>query len=78
MGNSDNPLKGARSEESVRRFFQKEGLLLKRSYSVDVGLGALRKSHRFDLGCATPPTLVECKCHTWTGGGNAPSAKLSV
>ena len=30
------------------------------------------------MGCSEPPTVVECKCHTWTTGGNAPSAKLSV
>ena len=34
--------------------------------------------HKFDLGSESPPVLVECKAHTWTSGGNSPSAKLTV
>jgi hypothetical protein len=34
--------------------------------------------HRFDLGSENPPVLVECKSHTWTQGGNMPSAKMTV
>ena len=29
------------------------------------------------LGSGDPPVLVECKSHTWTGGGNVPGAKLT-
>jgi len=78
MGNADNPSKGAKFEEIVRDFFSHEGLALESNFSVEVGVNSLRKPHKFDLGCANPPTIVECKSHTWTEGGNAPSAKLSV
>ena len=54
------------------------GLNLEKGHSVDVGAGSLKKARRFDLVSSIPPTLVECKSHTWTEGGNAPSAKLSV
>jgi hypothetical protein len=78
MSNSDNPRRGAAFEGAVRRFFERRGTHLEPHYAVDVGARSVRKSRRFDLGCAEPATLVECKRHTWTGGGNAPSAKLSV
>jgi hypothetical protein len=45
---------------------------------VPVGVGEAKKPHRFDLGSENPPVLVECKSHTWTQGGNMPSAKMTV
>jgi len=78
MGNADNPSKGAKFEDIVRDFFSREGLALRSNFPVDVGVSSLRKPRKFDLGCVEPPTIVECKSHTWTEGGNAPSAKLSV
>lgn len=78
MANADNPAKGSKFEDIVRGFFSRNGLSLERNFSVEVGVSNLRKPHKFDLGCAGPPTLVECKSHAWTEGGNAPSAKLSV
>ena len=48
-------------------------------FSVPLGVGQMKKGHRFDFGSEDPPVLVECKCHRWTTpGGNAPSAKLTV
>jgi len=38
----------------------------------------MAKVRMFDLGSATPSVIVECKRHTWTSGGNAPSAKLTA
>ena len=29
------------------------------------------------MGADHPPTIVECKTHTWTKGGNVPSAKMA-
>ncbi len=29
------------------------------------------------MGADCPPTIVECKTHTWTKGGYVPSAKLA-
>jgi hypothetical protein len=78
MANADNPSKGSKFEAVVREFFQRKGLSLQPNFSVDVGVHSLLRPHKFDLGCGKPPTLIECKSHTWTEGGNAPSAKLSV
>ena len=78
MANPDNPRTGATFEEAVRAFFGKRGLSLVPSIQVPVGVGAIKKLHKFDLGSESPPVVVECKCHVWTEGGNAPSAKLSV
>mgnify|MGYP001103622460 CR=1 FL=1 len=73
--NSKNPAKGARFEHTVRAFLEKEmRLKLNPKYSLDLG----GKGHEFDLGCANPPVIVECKRHTWTRGNNVPSAKLAV
>lgn len=47
-------------------------------FAVPVGVGTIKKAHFFDFGSTNPPVLVECKCHRWTTGGNAPSAKLTV
>ncbi|WP_201087274.1 hypothetical protein [Serratia plymuthica] len=43
-----------------------------------VEIDSIKKSHRFDLGCAEQKILVECKSHRWTIGNNIPSAKLTV
>lgn len=77
MKNSDNPARGAHFESKVKRFFSKQGLALESNFAVPVGFGREKKEHRFDLGSAMPPVIVECKCHTWTAGGNSPSAKLT-
>jgi hypothetical protein len=50
----------------------------RRSFAVPIGVGQLKKLHNFDFGSEDPPVLVECKCHRWTTGGDAPSAKLTV
>jgi hypothetical protein len=78
MSNADNPSKGSKFEDIVREFFSHKGLALESNFSVGVGVSSLHKPRKFDLGCAEPPIIVECKSHAWTEGGNAPSAKLSV
>lgn len=76
--NAENPGRGRAFENFSRRFFGKQGLELSPNFSVLVGVASEQQPHRFDLGCGEPPTLIECKRHTWTKGRNAPSAKLSV
>lgn len=78
MANKDNPRKGSDFESVAQGVFAARNLTLVRNFTVDVGVGQHKHPHKFDLGCAVPPTLVECKSHTWTEGGNAPSAKLTV
>ena len=77
--------KGAKSNAHVGRdfelriqdFFARRGLSLTRAVAVPIGIN-VKKSHAFDLGNANEKVLVECKAHTWTEGGNVPSAKLTV
>ena len=78
MANTDNPRTGAEFEQLVQAFFAKQGLSLVTNLGIPVGMGAAKKVHKFDLGSENPPVLIECKCHVWTEGGNAPSAKLTV
>jgi hypothetical protein len=65
-------------ENAADAAFAEAGIKVERNFSVPVGVGRLRRHHRFDLGSQDPPVLVECKSHRWTVGGNAPSAKLTV
>ena len=84
---TDKPFqrKGSKSNAHVGRdfeilaldFFTKQGLDLKSNIAVNIGINGL-KAHNFDLGNEDEKILVECKAHTWTEGGNVPSAKLTV
>jgi hypothetical protein len=78
IGSESNARAGADFEDRARVFFEREGLNLSANFAVSVGAHAVKKSRRFDLGCETPPTLVECKSHKWTVGNNTPSAKMTV
>jgi hypothetical protein len=78
MTNAENPASGARFERIAERILRTEGIILEPRFQVLVGAGSEKRLYAFDLGSASPPILVECKFHSWTGGGNAPSAKLTV
>ncbi len=79
VGSISNTHAGNDFETLARNFFaQHEGIELTRNFAAPVGVGEQKKLHRFDLGSAKPPVLVECKSHTWTQGGNMPSAKMTV
>ena len=41
-------------------------------------IGNLPTPHKFDVVSEDGKIIVECKCYTWTEGGNVPSAKLST
>ena len=77
--------KGALSNAQVGRdfeaiaqgFFATQGLRLSPRISVEIGINGT-KSHNFDLGDYDRKVLVECKAHTWTEGGNVPSAKMTT
>ena len=43
-----------------------------------VPVGNPPKEHRFDVVSADGDIIIECKCYTWTNGGNVPSAKMST
>jgi len=78
VGSVSNTHAGDDFETLARSFFAQHGISLVKNFSVPVGVGGLKKAHRFDLGSESPPVLVECKSHTWTLGGNMPSAKMTV
>jgi hypothetical protein len=78
IGALSNTHAGNDFEGVARAFFAKQGITLTKNFSVPVGVGETKKPRRFDLGSENPPVLVECKSHTWTQGGNMPSAKMTV
>jgi len=78
MANKDNPKKGAIFEEAVGRFLGTQNICVRRSFAVPIGVGDLKRPRKFDLGSDEPKVVVECKSHSWTEGGNAPSAKMAA
>lgn len=78
VGSVSNAHAGNDFEAAAQAFFVTQGVALTKDFSVLVGVGETKKLHRFDLGSENPPVLVECKSHTWTQGGNMPSAKMTV
>jgi hypothetical protein len=69
-----------RDFERVARdyFLTEQGLTLYENFSVEVGVGDMKRPHSFDLGATEPATLVECKSHRWAETGKVPSAKMTV
>lgn len=78
IGSLSNAQVGLDFELKTQLFFEKKGIFLHKNHKVLVGVGDIKKIHRFDLGCSTQEILVECKSHRWTTGDNVPSAKLTV
>jgi hypothetical protein len=81
IGSVSNSHVGRDFEKDALNYFQSKGIVLSKSFSLPIGVGSLKKDHVFDLGCNSPQygkIIVECKSHTWTSGGNIPSAKLTV
>lgn len=76
-GSKSNAHVGRDFEAKAQDFFAQRGLLLTANVTVPIGING-QKPHSFDLGNADLKILVECKAHTWTEGGNVPSAKLTV
>ena len=65
-------------EAAAMHALERAGIRVVKDYPVEVGVAGVRKRHIFDLGADDPPTIVECKSHRWTAGGNVPSAKMTV
>ena len=76
-GAESNSQVGRDFEAEAKAFFARQGLRLTPAMAVQIGLTG-QKVHNFDLGDAKTRVLVECKAHTWTEGGNVPSAKLTA
>jgi hypothetical protein len=78
VGSISNAHAGSDFESCTRRFFAAEGIELTRKFATLIGAGQQKKQHCFDLGSEKPPMLVECENHSWTQGGNMPSAKITI
>lgn len=76
-GTESNSFVGREFEACAQVFFERQGLLLTPGITVEIGING-KKKHKFDLGCVKKKVLVECKSHTWTEGGNVPSAKMTT
>jgi hypothetical protein len=75
-GAISNTYVGRDFEVKAQMFFAQQGIVLSPSFMVSIGVNGSRK-HKFDLGDVKSKIIVECKAHTWTEGGNVPSAKMS-
>lgn len=78
VGAISNAHVGREFEVRARAFFTGQGIALQPRHRVQIGVGALKKPHEFDLGCDEQKIVVECKSHRWTATANIPSAKLTV
>ena len=77
-GSISNAHVGREFEELVKKHLNSKGYSLIENISVAIGISDRKKSHAFDLGSRPNKILVECKAHTWTSGGNVPSAKITT
>ena len=75
-GATSNTHVGRQLEKQAKAFFEKMGIPLDFGVSMEIGINGKKKPHKFDLG--NDQVLVECKSHTWTEGGNVPSAKMTT
>lgn len=75
-GSKSNTHVGKEFEKAAKKFFANQGLLLQKNISINIGING-KKPHKFDLGNPNEKVLIECKSHTWTEGGNVPSAKIT-
>ncbi|HSC18817.1 MAG TPA: hypothetical protein VLC74_07875 [Rhizomicrobium sp.] len=75
VGAISNTHAGREFEQGAHLYFESTGISLTRNFSVPVGYHK-KKLHKFDLGSAAPPIIVECKSYTWTETLNSPSAKI--
>ena len=76
-GAASNAAVGEEFERRVQTLLLPRFPRLTRSFALPVG-HLRQKQHRFDLGCREDRVIVECKSHTWTAGGNTPSAKMTT
>lgn len=74
--NSDNPRIGKEFQRMVLAY-AKEHFLHDFKEEKPVDIGNPPTPHRFDV-VSEDEGIIECKCYTWTEGGNVPSAKLAT
>lgn len=75
--NSDNPRVGRDFQRKVLDI-AKDRFKMAFVEEKAVLIGNPPKEHRFDVVSVDGSIIIECKCYTWTNGGNVPSAKMST
>ena len=75
--NSENPKVGAQFQRNVALWLERN---LRKEFVLEkpIEIGNPSKAHKFDIVDADGTMAVECKCYTWTEGGNVPSAKIGT
>ena len=76
-GAKSNSYVGSGFEALAKRWFLGKGIPLDDQFPMQIGRG-MEQTHNFDLGSENHHIIVECKSHTWTEGGNVPSAKMKA
>ena len=76
-GAKNNPQVGNDFENLALSYFSKNIPTLRKNFKLRIGIYD-QKPHKFDIGCFELKVIIECKSHTWTSGGNVPSAKLAT
>lgn len=73
----NNTFKGKKFQYAVKQLLEK---LYNKEFIIEcpIGIGNPLKLHKFDIASKDKSIIVECKCYSWTSGGNNPSAKLST
>ncbi len=74
--NSVNPKVGKAFEEKTRLIAEKLYGMPFEEKAIEIGDPP--HPHNFDLVSSDNIIIIECKCYTWTDGGNVPSAKLAT
>ena len=74
---NSNTQVGIDFENLALSYFSTDIPTLTKNFKLEIGLHE-KKLHNFDIGCADSKVIIECKSHTWTSGGNVPSAKLTT
>jgi len=77
-GGVSNTQVGIDFEEEARLYFESQGMKVELNVPIEIGINDQKKAHKFDLVDKTRKILIECKAHTWTEGGNVPSAKMTT
>ncbi len=65
-------------EKKIKLYFEDQGIELSFGISINIGVGKIKKEHKFDLGNIENNIIVECKSHTWTETDKVPSAKITT
>ncbi len=77
-GADSNAQVGRDFEEKVKLYLENQGIGLSSSIAINIGVGKIKKKHKFDLGNIENNIIVECKSHTWTATDKVPSAKITT